>query len=73
MKRHEFDTLSFIAGVLTTGVGLLFLIPFASRDLIGLAARMAVWIWPILFLVIGAAVLVPAFTRRDTEDSDQTT
>ena len=73
MKRHHFDTLSFITGLLTTGVGLVFLIPAATGDLIGLAARLAVWIWPVLFLVIGVAVLVPALARKEDADHDHKT
>lgn len=69
MKRHEFDTLSFIAGLLTAAVGLLFLIPAATSDLIGLAARLAVWVWPVLFLIIGVAVLVPLFVSKEDDGS----
>lgn len=72
MKSHKFDPLSFIAGLLTTALGLLFLIPAATSDLIGLAARLVVWVWPVIFLTIGIAVLVPAFTRGD-DDSGQRT
>lgn len=73
MKRHQFDTLSFVAGILITLVGLLFLIPVATRDLVSLATRMAVWIWPVLFLVIGAAVLVPTLIRKDDGDQNHKT
>lgn len=73
MKLHEFDTLSFIAGLLTTAVGLLFLVPAATDDLIGIAARFAVWIWPVLFLVIGVAILVPTLIRKDDGDQNHKT
>lgn len=63
MKRHDFDPLSFISGVLLLGLGLLFLIPRATGDLIDFLSSAALWIWPALFIAAGAAVLVPAVIR----------
>lgn len=55
MQLHRFDIVSFIFGVVFTGLGVTFL----STEITGLGAN-SEWIWPIVLLVIGAAVLASA-------------
>ncbi len=71
MKRHEFDPLSFVSGILLLGVGMLFLIPRGTGDLIDFVSSAAVWIWPVLFIAAGAAILTPAFIRMRKGDQEE--
>lgn len=70
MKRHEFDPLSFIAGIVLLGLGLLFLIPRATGDLIRFVSSAALWIWPVLFISVGIAILLPAALRMRKDESE---
>lgn len=73
MKRHEFDTISFVSGLAIAGVGVLFLLPRATGDLIHVMSRAALWFWPALFIVAGAAVLIPTLLKRGTDDHESST
>lgn len=74
MKRHKFDTLSFVSGVFITVVGLIFLLPAEASDLVdffGGFDDLTSWFWPLAFLAVGALVLVPLLFRKSgQEDSD---
>ena len=67
MQRHSFDLVSFIFGVIFTGLGITFL----STEVPALEVNSA-WIWPVVLLVIGGAVLATALTgarsRRSVEE-----
>lgn len=52
MKRHEFDPISFVFGVIFLGVGLTAAL--ADEDLTILEAR---WVWPALLVAAGLGVL----------------
>jgi hypothetical protein len=52
MRRHELDPMSLTFGFGFTALGLLFLIGRADD-----ALRLR-WIWPLLLLVLGAAILL---------------
>jgi hypothetical protein len=58
MRRHELDPLSLVFGLLLTGLGLVFL-----ADRVDLAVR-ARWLWPVLLLGVGVAILLGARPRR---------
>jgi hypothetical protein len=63
MKSHRFDAWSFVFGLLTLVVGLFFLTTASPIDLanrLDTALEMGL---PILALVIGAALVVPALRR----------
>jgi hypothetical protein len=62
VKRHRFDLLSFVAGVVFVGLGAAFLA--AGADVVDQAQ----WLWPAVLLVLGAAGLASALGRRDAED-----
>lgn len=70
MQRHEFDGVSFVAGILFAAIGIWFLIPGAPTQIFDNLGEVAGWIWPAALVAIGIAVLVPALTktRRDPDD-----
>lgn len=70
MKTHKFDTLSFLSGLVFTAFGLLFLIPNQTDDLIKYVTGLGTWVWPVILLGVGVAILVPVFTglRNDPDD-----
>jgi hypothetical protein len=63
-RRHELDPISLTFGLLFTGLGLLFLIGQADQ-----ALRLK-WVWPLLLLAIGAAILVDVTRGRDRTDQE---
>jgi hypothetical protein len=69
MKTHRFDAISFISGVVITLLGLAFLIPQTPVDVVDAIASVTGWFWPVLLLVIGAAILVPVLLPKG-EDAD---
>jgi hypothetical protein len=52
MRRHELDPVSLTFGFAFTGLGLLFLLDQADQ-----ALRLR-WVWPLLLLALGAAILL---------------
>ncbi|CAN5769606.1 hypothetical protein BH18ACT6_BH18ACT6_22210 [soil metagenome] len=63
MKSHRFDPWSFIFGLVLVVVGLFFLTTTSLNDLVSrLNAALDLGL-PILALVIGAALVVPALRR----------
>ncbi len=70
MKLHRFDPLSFIAGLIATGVGLAFLIPESPTDVLGVVDDIGAWFWPVVLVVIGLAILAPLAWRRDRGDDE---
>jgi hypothetical protein len=69
MKRHSFDIVSFVFGVIFLGLGVTGM--FVDENITFLEAR---WIWPTLLVVAGVAIV--GFTlRRDSsrgEPGDET-
>lgn len=59
MKRHPFDAVSFVFGVLLLGLGLTGV--FADEDISYLEPR---WIWPGLFVIAGLGVVVFTIGRK---------
>jgi hypothetical protein len=57
MRRHDFDPVAFVFGLVFTGLGMLFLV---GRFGVFNQAR---WLWPGLLVVLGLAVLVGARGR----------
>ena len=70
MKRHEFDGVSFVAGILLAAVGLWFLVPGTPIEIFENIGDIASWIWPVVLVAVGIAILAPALarTRRDPDD-----
>lgn len=62
MKTHKFDGVSLFSGLMITGIGLVFLISNDPSDIVGIISKLGTWFWPVLFLVIGIAILVPVLT-----------
>ena len=78
MKTHRFDGVSFFSGLVITLIGLFFLLPNEPTDVIDAIGRLGNWFWPVLFLAIGVAVLVPTFVALgrgsdDEEDASEDT
>lgn len=74
MKTHRFDTISFVTGFVFLGIGLIYLIPRDVSQIIDFVVGAGSWFWPVLFLALGVAVLVPAIrksgsTYSENEDS----
>jgi hypothetical protein len=68
MKTHKFDGVSLISGLIITGIGLIFLIANDPSDIVGTITNLGAWFWPVLFVVIGIAILVPVLMpRKDLE------
>ena len=70
MKSHKFDAVSFISGLVVTVIGLLFLIPNTTSDLIDFVTGIGIWFWPILFLAVGLAVIIPVLVPKRTDELD---
>lgn len=70
MKLHEFDSLSFIAGLVITAIGLVFLLLPEVGDIVSLFTDAGSWFWPLVFIAAGVAVLAP-MTRRTGEADDE--
>jgi hypothetical protein len=64
MRRHELDPVSLVFGFAFTGLGLLFLFGRADQ-----AFRLH-WLWPLLLLVLGAAILLDTARTRTRPDPD---
>ena len=72
MKRHEFDMLSFFSGLVIGGVGLTFLLPARTTDLVAVLVKSAVWFWPALLLATGAILLFTAVRNGADRPESQT-
>lgn len=72
MKTHEFDVLSFLAGLFMTGLGLAFLVLPDIDDIVGLLTDAGSWFLPVVLIMAGIAVLAPAIARSNSHDSTPT-
>jgi len=66
MRRHELDPISLVFGFAVTGLGLLFLAGRAD-----LAYRLR-WVWPVLLLAVGLAILLDLRVRASRPDEPAT-
>lgn len=64
MKTHKFDGISLFSGLAITGIGLIFLISKDPSDIVSAISKLGTWFWPVLFVVIGIAILIPVLTPR---------
>lgn len=71
MKTHEFDVLSFLAGLFMTGLGLAFLVLPEIDDIVGLLTDAGSWFWPVILIVAGIAVLTPAVARSTSHENSE--
>jgi hypothetical protein len=62
MKRHEFDPVSFVFGLVFVGIGLTAAL--ADEDVTFLEAR---WVWPALLVAAGLGVLGFSMRARRAE------
>ena len=68
MKTHNFDAVSFIAGLAFTIIGLVFLIPETPQEIIDVLLDSGAWFWPIALLVVGLAVIIPVLVPKKDEE-----
>lgn len=71
MKTHKFDTLSFLAGLGITVIGLIFLIPAESTDVFHVFAEIGAWFWPAVLVAVGIAILAPLVSRYRGEKTGE--
>lgn len=71
MKTHDFDGVSFFAGLVLAAIGLLYLVPRDISSLIDVVVGAGSWFWPVLFLAVGVAVLVPAIRKSGSSYSEK--
>lgn len=71
MKTHRFDALSFLAGLVMTGIGLAFLLLPEIEDIVSVLTDAGAWFWPLVFVGVGIAVLAPLVSRDpDADEGD---
>jgi len=68
MKTHNFDAVSFLAGLAFSVIGLLFLIPETPEQIIDVLVDSGAWFWPVALLAVGLAVIIPVLTTRKDEE-----
>jgi hypothetical protein len=69
MKTHNFDAVSFIAGLAFSIIGLLFLIPETPQQIIDVLLNSGAWFWPIALLVVGLAVIIPVLIPKKDDEA----
>lgn len=70
MKTHRFDSLSFLAGLVITLIGLAFLLLPEVGDIVDFFTSAGAWFWPMVFIAAGLAVLAPmASLTREPSDA----
>lgn len=71
MKTHRFDALSFLAGLVITGIGLAFLLLPDIDDIVSVLTDAGTWLWPVVLIAVGVAVLAPLASRAGAADEDE--
>lgn len=73
MKMHKFDSLSFLAGLVITLIGLAFLLLPEIGDIVDVLTDAGAWFWPVVFIATGIAILAPLASRagRNGEPEEQ--
>ncbi len=69
MKTHKFDIVSFLSGLVATGIGLMFLIPAEPGDILDAINDFGSWFLGAVFLAIGIAVIAPLLSRSEREET----
>lgn len=67
MKRHQLDPWSLIGGALLAGMGFLFLLPREPFDIADGFRDLFGWVFPVLVVLAGLALIVPAIRRSRLE------
>jgi len=63
MQRHDLDPFSFVAGLLFSGLGVLFLL-----DQAGSITMQARWVWPLMLIALGVAGLLASRPKAGDRD-----
>jgi len=72
MRIHKFDGLSFLAGLVITAIGLLFLLSPDAGGIIDVLTDGGSWFWPVVFIAVGVAVLAPLAAGRGETVTENT-
>lgn len=72
MKTHTFDAISFLAGLVITGIGLTFLLLPELGSIVDFFTDAGAWFWPVAFLAVGIAILAPILGRPTRHDDEST-
>ncbi|HLF44709.1 MAG TPA: hypothetical protein VJA46_14455 [Acidimicrobiia bacterium] len=67
MKTHSFDTVSFVSGLVSILVGLLFLIAETPEQIVDVLVNSGAWVWPVALLIVGLAVIIPVLMPKKDE------
>ena len=59
MEAHDLDVISLVFGIAFTGIGITFLAVPVDVTTVPWG-----WLWPVVLIALGAAVLVPVLRRR---------
>lgn len=71
MKLHKFDSLSFIAGLVISLIGLAFLLLPEVSDIVDVLVGAGSWFWPVVLIAAGIAVLAPMASRSTATDESE--
>jgi branched-subunit amino acid permease len=66
MERHDFDLVSFLFGLLFTGIVVAYLLSDGGFD-----PDLGDWFWPIVLVVAGIVVLASAVARPGGPDRSE--
>ena len=70
MKTHKFDGVSFFSGLAVVAIGILFLVPNTPSDVIDAISNLGGWFWPLVFVVVGLAVIIPVLVPRKARSEE---
>ena len=70
MKTHKFDGVSFFSGLAIVAIGILFLVPNTPSDVIDAISNLGSWFWPLVFVVVGLAVIIPVLVPRKAKSEE---
>jgi hypothetical protein len=71
MKTHRFDSVSFLAGLVITVIGLSFLLLPELDDIVDALTDAGSWFWPAVFIAVGVAVLAPLVARSTNHEANE--
>ncbi len=71
MKTHRFDGVSLTSGLMITAIGLIFLLSEDPSDIVGTITKLGAWFWPVLFVVLGLAILIPVLAPRQENEQNE--
>lgn len=71
MRRHGFDAVSFLAGVLLIALGLIFFLPTSVSHLVTVILDLSRWALPALALLVGGVVVATTLMHRQSAGDEE--